>query len=95
MEKRFEIEDFFDFAKALITTVVDSQQNNHLHGDDWARTVYIDSLGVGTTDFDLDNDTKEALVSSGTESAKKYFAWYDGALQHATEEEGRPPNASP
>ena len=94
VEKRFEIEDFFDFAKALITTVVDSQQNNHLHGDDWARTVYIDSLGVGTTDFDLDNDTKEALVSSGTESAKKYFAWYDGALQHATEEEGRPPNAS-
>lgn len=71
------IDNFFDYSWALINTVLEAQQNSHLHGDDWARTVYIDTLGVGTTDFDLSDKKKKALVKSGRESATKYLEWYD------------------
>ncbi len=72
-----KIEDFFDYGWALVKTLMNAQENNHLHGDDWQRTVYIDTLGVGTTDFDLTDERKAALVESGDKGVKDYFAWYD------------------
>lgn len=72
-----QIEDFFDYAKSLIATILESQAHAHLHSDDWHRTVYIDSLGVGTTQFDIDAATKQKLVDSGVAHAEKYFTWYD------------------
>jgi len=72
-----KIGDFFDYTWALIHTVLEAQQSAHLHSDDWARTVYIDTLGVGTTDFDLTDQQKKALVKSGKKGAEKYFQWYD------------------
>ena len=74
---RENIDDFFDFAWQLFSTLMEAESNAHLHGDDWQRTVYIDSLGVGTTDFDLKDEQKEALVASGRQGASDYFAWFD------------------
>ena len=73
------IGDFFDYAWALVETVMNSQDDYHLHSDDWVRTVYIDTLGVGTTDFDLPDERKDALVASGAKGAKDYLAWYNRA----------------
>ena len=70
------IDDFFDHIKALMTTIVESQGNTHLHGDDWQRTIYIDTLGVGTTDFDLSNTMKKKLEDSGYKGAESYFKWF-------------------
>ena len=56
---------------------MDSQLNSHLHSDDWQRTIYIDTLGVGTTDFDLSETKKNKLEQSGREGASAYFGWYD------------------
>ncbi len=61
----------------LIETVLGSQDSRHLHSDNWQRTIYIDTLGVGTTDFDLSDSKKKALVESGKTNTKKYFEWYD------------------
>lgn len=72
-----KIDDFFDYVKALIGTLLDAQSNTHLHDDDWHRTVYIDTLGVGTTDFDIDGKTKNALKESGRTGAESYLSWYD------------------
>lgn len=72
-----QINDFFDYAWALIETIMNSQDSYHLESNDWHRTVYIDTLGVGTTDFSLNDATKNALVQSGVENATKYLAWYD------------------
>lgn len=72
-----KIDDFFDYAWALIGTILDSQASQHLHSDDWQRTVYIDTLGVGTTDFDLDGEKKLELVESGITHTTHYFDWYD------------------
>ena len=72
-----KIEDFFAYTWALVETILSIQNNYHLHSDDWERTIYVDSLGVGTTDFDLSDDKKEALVTSGRTSTQKYLDWYD------------------
>ncbi|NIP17869.1 MAG: patatin [Xanthomonadales bacterium] len=72
-----EVDDFFDYTLALIKTVLNAQNNAHLHSDDWQRTVYVDSLGVGTTDFDLSDERKEELVKSGEDGVKSYFDWFD------------------
>ncbi|MDO9289629.1 MAG: hypothetical protein Q7T83_12680, partial [Thermodesulfovibrionales bacterium] len=61
----------------LIETIMEAQTNQHLHSDDWQRTIYIDTLGVKTTQFDLDDKTKEALVQSGRVNTLTYFQWYD------------------
>lgn len=72
-----KVDNFFDYSWALINTVLEAQQNSHLHSDDWLRTVYINTLGVQTTDFDLSDDKKMELVKSGRDGALKYFEWYD------------------
>lgn len=75
--KRHNIDDFFDYIRALMTTILESQGNTHLHSDDWQRTVYIDTLGVGTTDFGLKSSMKKKLKESGREGAETYFKWFD------------------
>lgn len=72
-----KIEDFFEYIKALVGTVIDAQGNMHLHSDDWQRTVYIDTLGVGTTDFDISDAKKNQLRQSGKKGAAAYLKWFD------------------
>lgn len=72
-----KIDNFFDYTWALINTVLEAQQSSHLHSDDWTRTIYIDTLGVQTTDFDLTDTKKKELVKSGKDCAQKYFSWFD------------------
>lgn len=73
-----KIHNFFEYTWAFINTVLEAQQNAHLHSDDWARTVYINTVGVGTTDFDLSDEKKKELIKSGKDGATKYLKWYDG-----------------
>jgi NTE family protein len=56
---------------------MDSQANTHLHGDDWQRTIYVDTLGVKTTEFSLTDAKKKALVESGRKGTETYFKWFD------------------
>lgn len=84
-----EIDNFFDYTMQLVKTVLDVQASQHLHSDDWHRTVYIDTLGVGTIDFDLSDKRKKALVESGRAAAKNYLEWWsdvagDLAINHPT-----------
>ncbi|MDH3476336.1 MAG: hypothetical protein OEM59_21880 [Rhodospirillales bacterium] len=73
------IDGFFDYTKALIKTVLNAQEALHLHSDDWQRTVYIDTLGVQATDFNLSDNTKRDLVKSGREHTRAYFEWFEKA----------------
>lgn len=72
-----EIDGFFDYTKALLNTLIDFQNNVHLHSDDWQRTIYIDTLGVSSIDFNIDDDKKDALVKSGKDHTIEYFKWYN------------------
>ncbi|MBN1859286.1 patatin-like phospholipase family protein [Candidatus Bipolaricaulota bacterium] len=73
---RREIRTLFGYSQALVGSILNAQTNQHLHNDDWHRTIYIDTLGVGTTDFDLSEAKKLALVESGRSGAREYFGWY-------------------
>ena len=72
-----KIDHFFEYVKALIKTILDSQSNMHIQDDDWQRTIYVDTLGVSTTDFSLSDDKKRELEESGRTGAIDYFKWFD------------------
>ncbi|MDX1498945.1 MAG: patatin-like phospholipase family protein [Woeseiaceae bacterium] len=72
-----KIGDFFDYGSALIRALLNVQNNMHLHSDDWQRTIYIDTLGIGATDFSLSNRMKRKLLRAGADGVSNYFDWYD------------------
>lgn len=72
-----KINNFQDYVWNVSKTLLDAQLNSHLHSDDWHRTVYINTLGIKTTDFDLTDEQKKALVQSGIDHTKAYFEWFD------------------
>jgi NTE family protein len=74
-----KIEDFFDYTKALFKTALNAQKMGHLHSDDWHRTIYIDTLGIGATDFNIDQAKKERLLKSGEDHTRSYFKWFETA----------------
>ena len=78
-----EIKNFFSYTKALVTALIDFQNNVHLHSDDWQRTVYIDTLGVNSLDFKLSDKKKEALVESGYNYTTAYLDWYNNDEEKA------------
>ena len=78
-----EIKTLFSYTKILVTTLIDFQNNVHLHTDDWQRTIYIDSLGVSSTDFDISESTKNSLVEAGRAFTEAYFEWYDNDEEKA------------
>ena len=78
-----EINSFVDYTKALVTTLIDFQTNNHLHSDDWQRTVYIDTLGVRAIDFDIPKEKKDELVASGKLYTEAYLEWYNNDEEKA------------
>ena len=86
------IDDFFAYAWSLVETIMESQQSRHLDDDDWQRTIYIDTLGVKTTDFELGDAKKQELVASGRACAEKYFRWYEDPSHAAA---NRPAGGSP
>ncbi len=49
---------------------------DHLHLDEpstLARTIFVDTLGVRSTDFSLDHDTQQALFASGQDAARTFL----------------------
>jgi NTE family protein len=76
-QKGKPIKTFPTYAKALITALMNVQEHVHLHSDDWQRTLYINTLDVGTTDFNLSPETQATLIAEGTKGAQNYFTWFD------------------
>lgn len=72
-----KINSFFDYAGALISAVMNTQENQHLHSDDWHRTIYINTLDVKTTDFKIKKEKKLALINEGIKGTEAYFKWFE------------------
>jgi NTE family protein len=71
------IKNMKEFMSALIGGYMEGMNKIHLHKNDWHRTIYIDSLGVKTTQFDLDDSTIDRLIKSGQNGATDYFNWFE------------------
>lgn len=72
-----KISGFTHYARALLRAAMNAQDGLHLHSDDWQRTVYIDTLDVGTTDFEISAEKRASLLEEGVRGANRYFRWFD------------------
>lgn len=71
---RREIKNILDYTKAVIETVISSQQTSaHKQGKDIERTVYIDHLGTNMMNFGMTIEEKNNLVRSGWDCACDRF----------------------
>lgn len=76
--QRFEVNDTVDLVRALVGTMVSA--HDLIHIDDPAvieRTIFIDTLGVSTTDFDLDRATANRLYDNGRSAATRFLESWD------------------
>lgn len=69
------IDDLSDFIRHLAKTATSMglQGARHLDSEDWKRTAYIDTLGIGATDFDISEADCERLVESGKLGITEYL----------------------
>ncbi|HEY8533653.1 MAG TPA: patatin-like phospholipase family protein [Micromonospora sp.] len=75
---RFHVRDVMSMARALIGTMISAHDQMHIDDPSVvARTIFIDTLGVDATDFDLDRQTARRLYDSGRAAAEKFLARWD------------------
>jgi len=59
--------------------MTDIANRTHLQPRDWHRTVFIESHGIGTTDFHIDAQQVSTLIESGRLGTEAWFQWFEGA----------------
>ncbi|MDN5865346.1 MAG: patatin-like phospholipase family protein [Gammaproteobacteria bacterium] len=74
-----KVDNLISYAKALIGFMIDAANHAHLEPRDWQRTVFIESHGISTTDFDLSDQQISTLIESGRLGTEAYFQWFDDA----------------
>jgi len=70
-----KINNVLDYSLALVTFMQDMANKRHLHENDWQRTIFIDTLTVKTTDFDISEDMIRKLIQNGASGVNEYFSW--------------------
>ena len=64
---------------ALFGTMMEAHDAQYIRDNNFARTVPIKTLGVGTTDFDITRERSDALYESGRKAATEFFDRWDYA----------------
>ena len=62
---------------ALVHTMMEAHERMYVEKAQFARTIPIKTLGVGTTEFDLSEERKLALYNSGRTAAEEFLATWD------------------
>jgi NTE family protein len=75
---------------ALFFTAMEAHDAYYLSNDKFVRTITIDSLDIGSTDFNLTPAQKEALYQSGVNAAKTFLAHWDFQKYIAQYRSGQP-----
>lgn len=70
-----DVKNIKGFVGALMVFILDMVNKKHLHKNDWCRTIFIDSLDVKTTEFNLSKDKINTLIESGKSAVNTYFNW--------------------
>ena len=66
-----------DYVKALAQTMMEAHDRLYVEQANYARTIPIPTLGVGTTEFDLSPERALALFDSGRWAAEKFLGKWD------------------
>lgn len=67
------IKNVIGYTESLVNSLMNGMENYYRSSDDNLRTVYINSLGIKTTEFDLSLKQKKELFDSGYYSVKSFF----------------------
>ena len=62
-----------EFGKRLVQTMLEAHDRRYVENDSYLRTIMIDTLGVGTTDFSLSEPMRRKLHQSGRDAAEKFL----------------------
>ena len=65
------------YVKAMASTMMEAHDRLYVQQADFARTIPISTLGVGTTEFEITDERKEALYQSGRDAAVDFLATWD------------------
>jgi len=65
---------FVDYARSLVETMMEAHDRFYLEESDFDRTIAIDALGVGTTEFDLPRERAMELYESGRAAAEEFLS---------------------
>jgi NTE family protein len=66
-----------DYVKAMAQTMMEAHDRMYLEKEQFARTIPIPTLGVGTTEFDITKERARALYESGREATAKFLETWD------------------
>jgi NTE family protein len=66
-----------DYLKSLASTMMAAHDRLYLENATFARTIPIRTLGVGTTEFDIESDRVKALYDSGHTAASQFLDQWD------------------
>jgi len=73
-----EVDGPFELTKAMIGTMTSFRDAMHVDEEAvQARTIFVDTMGVKSTDFDIDAATQEALFQSGAAAAGEFLDGWD------------------
>lgn len=71
------IESTIDFIKALVNTMLESHDKQHVEDFDYLRTIPIPTVGVRTTEFGITAEKVARLYESGRRAAQEFLAGWD------------------
>ena len=73
-----DVDGPLELAKAMVATMTSYRDAMHVDRPDVrARTIFVDTMGVKATDFDLDAATQTALFDSGVDAARAFLDSWD------------------
>jgi NTE family protein len=72
-----EIDSIIDYIKALVTTMLESHDKQHVEDADFLRTIAIPTVGVRTTEFSLTAEKRTRLYESGRAAARAFLRTWD------------------
>ena len=74
-----EIKSPISLLAALFSTMMEAHDAQYIRDSNFARTVPIKTLGIGTTDFDISRERSNDLFASGRKAASEFFDRWDYA----------------
>lgn len=65
------------YGMALLQTMIEAHDRAYIEQEDFARTIPIETLGVGTLQFDLPREQKLELYDSGRRAAEEFLGEFE------------------
>jgi NTE family protein len=68
-----DVDGLFSFTRRLIMTMLEAHDRFYVEKAQAVRTIFIDTLGVRTTQFHLSEELRNRLFRSGEEAARRFL----------------------